>query len=79
MQGKEFKGLYKFDVAKSRNFEFRRKWCNVAEIEQEDKCKDFDIWHSKLGHPSVSIVKNILSNDNISVKDISMPYVCTYC
>lgn len=85
LQGKKFRGLYKFNVANSRNPEFRRKWHTISGIEQEDKCKNFDIrhsklgWHSKLGHSNVSIVKKVLNNNNISFQKNSVPYICTYC
>lgn len=77
MQGREARGIYQFNVYNSRNY--ANKECNVSEIKQKENCKKFDVWHYKLGHPSVKIVRQILNDNNISVDNISIPYACTYC
>lgn len=78
LQGKECNGLYKFNMPKSRNPECKQKSCNLSEI-RLDNCRDFDIQHYNLGNPSVSTVKQILSDNNIQCENIKVPYICTFC
>lgn len=73
LQGREVRGLYQFNVANSRNS--ANKECNVSEIKQRKNCEKFDVWHCKLRHPSVKIVRQILHDSNISVGNIFIPCV----
>lgn len=56
LQGNAFKGLYKFGFVNSKNSDKVQNCSNLSKSTQSKHI--FDLWHCKLGHPSVEILKN---------------------
>jgi hypothetical protein len=46
--------------------------CNAAKI-------SFHRWHSRLGHPSSSVVRQVVNKNNLSCLDVSNESVCNAC
>lgn len=57
------KGLYKFKTVNlcSDN----QKSCNLCE--EQDSKNVFDVWHYKLGHPTVKVVKQVFNENNLLI------------
>lgn len=73
------KGLYKFSPENSRKFTKNRSWCNNIESSSTNNKNVFDLWRCKLGHPSVRIVKQILSSNKVSFENVPTPYIYICC
>lgn len=39
----------------------------------------FALWHYRLGHPSVSVVKGVLNTCNVPFNKLSVDNICTAC
>jgi len=79
LQGRLDQGLYKFSLTNIIKQTDKTNCCNHVEIIDDKNRKIFDMWHCKLRHPSIKVVKQIMKYHNISCNDISDSYVCTYC
>lgn len=57
-----------------------KNWCNMSETKFAENYNSFDIWHARLGQPSMKIIRHVLSSNNkVHVENISSFYTCTYC
>lgn len=69
LQGNSENGLYKFNSRNYDNYEKGQQHCNFSE--KENHINMFDLWHYKLGHPSIKVVRQILAENKISANNIA--------
>ncbi|KAL3639631.1 hypothetical protein CASFOL_017538 [Castilleja foliolosa] len=82
LKGTVRNGLYKFDLSKAKDQDINKNLklfqhnVNSAEIRNKSS---LDVWHSRLGHASMDIVKRALTSCNIAFSNENDDVLCHSC
>ncbi|XP_040946273.1 uncharacterized protein [Gossypium hirsutum] len=72
-------GLYQFSLTACVHPVMASPIADSALLSSSKECNTFTLWHRRLGHPSVPVVKSILDKCQVVLNNSSLTSVCVVC